>query len=275
MAMDMRSMVAALAQMPESQRKTMMRERLEMFASMNDLERASAMRQMMEAVGTLPRDGAKKLLTTRTEILFELPEATRMKLMQTHMSLLQQIGPERAMAEMEIVKEITPTLSPAARQGVEQMMKMMPMPAMAGAGGMGGGGGAMASPRPVSVAASAAAPRFAGWANGLLWLAAIAGALLVIAPFVLNYASNAARTTDIVFGVALAVVTGGIAIARPARDSGGALTLLWLSVAAGAVLVIAPFVLGYTGTVAQVTDTVLGLAVAILTGIVAIWRPAE
>lgn len=273
MAMDMRSMVGALAQMPEAQRKTMMRERLEMFAAMNDLERASAMRQMMEAVGTLPRDNMKKLLTTRTEILFELPEATRMKLMQTHMSLLQQMGPERAMAEMEIVKEIAPTLSPAARQGVEQMMKMMPMGG--GMSGMGGGGG-MASPRAVPSAASAApAPRFATWANVLLWLAAIAGALLVIAPLVVNYASGAARANDIVLGVALAVVTGGIALARPARDSGGALTLLWLSVAAGLWLVIAPFALGYAGTVAQPVDTVLGIAVVILTGIVAIWRPAE
>ena len=36
MAMDMRSMVAALAQLPENARRTMMRERLEQFAALAD-----------------------------------------------------------------------------------------------------------------------------------------------------------------------------------------------------------------------------------------------
>jgi len=53
--MDMRSMAAALAAMFEPERKTMLRERLLMFAEMPDGERAVAMRQMMEAVSTLPR----------------------------------------------------------------------------------------------------------------------------------------------------------------------------------------------------------------------------
>lgn len=268
MAMDMRSMAAALAQLPEDQRKTMLRERLDMFAAMNDQERAGAMRQMMEAVGSLPRDDIKKLLRTRTEILFEFPENRRMKLMQTHMGLLQQMGMERAKMEMDLIGEIAPTLSPAAQRGVQEMMKMMPM-----GGGMGGGGAQPAAARAIGGAAIAA-QRFAGWANALLWLAAIAGAWLVVAPFVLGY-TGAAQINDIVLGIALAVVTGGIAIARPARDDGGALTLLWLSVAAGVWLVVAPFVLGYSGSVAQANDSVIGIAVIVLTGIVAIWRPAE
>lgn len=134
MGMDMRSMAAALAQLPEDQRRTMLRERLEMFAAMNDLERASAMRQMMEAVGSLSHEDIKKLFHARYEILFELPEDKRMKLMQTHMGLVQQMGPEKARMEMEITQEIAPTLSARAREGVEQMMKMMPMPGTSSSG---------------------------------------------------------------------------------------------------------------------------------------------
>lgn len=100
MAMDMRSMVAALAQLPESARRTMMRERLDQFASLSDTDRAGAMRQMMEALGTLQRDDVKKLVASRTEALCELPAPARMALMQTHLGLLAQAGPERAKAEI-------------------------------------------------------------------------------------------------------------------------------------------------------------------------------
>ena len=128
MAMDMRSMVAALAQLPESARRTMMRERLEQFASLSEPERKGAMGQMMEAVGALGRDDQKKLVSSRTEALAELPDSARMALMQTHLGLLMQAGPERMKAEMALIGEIAPQLSPTAQQAVQQMMKLMAPP---------------------------------------------------------------------------------------------------------------------------------------------------
>ncbi|MBI2172393.1 MAG: hypothetical protein HYU30_10350, partial [Chloroflexi bacterium] len=103
MAMDMKDMVRALASMPEGQRKTMMGERLKMFAEMGDADRARAMQQMMEAVETLSEPDVRKMIKTRTEILCEVPDKTRMTLMQTHMGLLQKMPPERAMMEMKTI----------------------------------------------------------------------------------------------------------------------------------------------------------------------------
>jgi len=68
------------------------------------------------------------------------------------MTLLKGLPPERAMMEMKILRSLAPAeLSPQARQGLEQMMKMMPMPSMAGANepvGVGARSGATAAPRP-------------------------------------------------------------------------------------------------------------------------------
>ncbi len=128
MAMDMRSMVAALATLDESSRRTMMRERLAQFASLPDAERSAAMRQMMEALGTLGHDDVKKLVVSRTEALGELPDAARAALIKTHLGLVSQAGPERAKAEMDLVGEIMPQLSPTAQRAVQQMMQLMAGP---------------------------------------------------------------------------------------------------------------------------------------------------
>ncbi len=125
MAMDMRSMVAALATLDEGSRRTMMRERLAQFASLADAERSAAMRQMMEALGTLGPDDVKKLVVSRTEALGDLPDAARATLIRTHLGLLSQAGPERAKAEMDLVREVMPQLSATAQQAVQQMMQLM------------------------------------------------------------------------------------------------------------------------------------------------------
>ncbi|MBI3979414.1 MAG: hypothetical protein HY331_14625 [Chloroflexi bacterium] len=141
-------MAAALAEMPEVQRKAMLRDRLELFAAMADDERRNAMRQMMAGVSALPEEKIQRILRTRTEVLFELPETTRMALMQTHMGLLQEMGPEAAMREMKLLEAIAPDLPPAARQGLEMMMKnMMAGPSLMGnVGSMPGRAGPTPSP---------------------------------------------------------------------------------------------------------------------------------
>lgn len=162
MAMDMKDMVKALATMPEEQRKTMMRGRLQMFSEMTDADRGKAMQMMMEAVGTLPETDIRKLIKTRTELLCDLPDQTRMKLMQTHMGLLQKMPPEKAQMEMKLIQAITPELKPDHQRQVMEMMKMMPMPAMGGTRerepvGVG------ARPRPAAVPSHRKAPWWKFW----------------------------------------------------------------------------------------------------------------
>lgn len=134
MTMDMGDMVTALAGMPDDQRRTMMTERLEMFAEMEDADREGAMGQMMEAVGTLPDGDQRKLIKTRTEVLADLPEASREKLMGTHMKLMMAMPQEGMMAEMETIKSIVPELTDRRQAVVMKMMEAMPMP---GGDGMG------------------------------------------------------------------------------------------------------------------------------------------
>jgi Protein of unknown function (DUF3106) len=150
MTMDMKDMVAALAGMPEEQRRTMMAERLAMFAEMPDTDREGAMRQMSEAVQALPSNDQRALIKTRTEILADLPEATRQKLMGTHMKAMMAMPPEAMMAEMKTVESITPQLTKERQAIVMKMMESMPMPETAGAmAGMqpGQSGGASLAPR--------------------------------------------------------------------------------------------------------------------------------
>jgi len=267
--MDMKSMAAALASMPEDQRKTMLRERLLMFAEMPDERRAEAMRQMMESVSVLPRQDIRKLFKTRFDILFELPESTRMKLMQTHMALLQQMGMDKMRDEMQLVQELMPELSMATRQGVEQMMKMMPMPAMS----MGSGARATAG----AVQAAGEPAQLAGWGQALSWIAAAGGVWLVVWPFLLGYSANGAIVVNnVILGVGIALVTAIVAIARQQATVGWVAALLWLTVLASVWVVVSPFVLNYGGVgAATIINVLSGLGIGILALIVAQARVSE
>lgn len=86
----------------------------------------------------------------------------------------------------------------------------------------------------------------------------LAGLWLIIAPFVLNYASlGASSINDIILGIAVAVLA---LILMGARQNWAS----WLALLAGIWMVIAPFALGYSsiGTVVA-NDVILGIIVAI------------
>ncbi len=87
------------------------------------------------------------------------------------------------------------------------------------------------------------------------------GIWLIIAPFVLNYARlEAAQTNDIIIGIIVAVIA--------AIRTFGAFTQpgwSWVNVILGVWLIIAPFVLGYSGAARPLwNDIILGVVIAIL-----------
>ncbi len=87
------------------------------------------------------------------------------------------------------------------------------------------------------------------------------GIWLIIAPFVLGYARlDAAETNDIVVGILVAIIA--------AIRSFGAFTQpgwSWVNVLLGIWLIIAPFVLGYSGNATPLwNDIILGIVIAIL-----------
>jgi len=142
------------------------------------------------------------------------------------------------------------------------MMKMMPMPAMA----MGAGGTTM----------GAQAAEGGNWGRTCTWISALLGLVVIASPFVLGHRANLAPLwNDIILGVGIAVLTGLVAIAQAdLRRSSWALTFMWISAIAGVWLILAPFILGYTAvSTALGADIILGIAVAVLAGVVAIGRP--
>jgi len=104
-------------------------------------------------------------------------------------------------------------------------------------------------------------PRVRSQGAGASSLNILLGIWLVIAPFVLNYARlEAAQTNDIIVGIIVAII-GAIrsfgAFTQPAWS--------WVNVVLGVWLIIAPFVLGYSGSATPLwNDIILGVIIAIL-----------
>lgn len=89
------AMVQTLAQMPEPQRREMMRTRLNLFNQMPDGERVRGMQGMMQATQVLDPEAMKRLTFTRLESLAEdFDPASRKRLMATHMQALMGMPPE-------------------------------------------------------------------------------------------------------------------------------------------------------------------------------------
>ena len=125
MAVSMQDMVASLATMPESQRRTMMEDRLKMFYEMPDDRRQQAMKGMIEALHGLSDKELRKLVKTRTEVLCTFTPEQRNPLMGIHMQILEGLGQEGMMREMGGVEAIMPELSPEDRKIVQAMMSRM------------------------------------------------------------------------------------------------------------------------------------------------------
>lgn len=105
------------------------------------------------------------------------------------------------------------------------------------------------------------ADREASWLSSVLMLA---GVWLVLAPYLLNYATSSASTNDILTGIAIGVLAavGALATTRSRATS-------WLTLAAGVWLIAAPFALGYTAEQTPFwNDIIMGAVVIALS----IWR---
>lgn len=88
------------------------------------------------------------------------------------------------------------------------------------------------------------------------WLNVLAGAWLIIAPFVLHYTNATTRTNDILIGVIVAV----LALFRGAIPSKNT-WLSWVNLILGLWLIVAPFILGYANTTPRWNDVIMGLIV--------------
>lgn len=85
------------------------------------------------------------------------------------------------------------------------------------------------------------------------------GLWLVIAPFLLSYATSASRGNDITIGVIIALLA-------TFRLLGAyrAAWLSWLNALLGIWLIVAPFILGYDSSRALWNDVIVGLFIAFL-----------
>lgn len=95
------------------------------------------------------------------------------------------------------------------------------------------------------------------------WLNVIAGIWLIIAPFVLSYTSATARTNDIILGI----IVGILALIRALVPGRNIFWLSWVNLILGIWLIIAPFVLNYSGVTARYNDVILGIIV----GVISLW----
>ena len=85
------------------------------------------------------------------------------------------------------------------------------------------------------------------------------GIWLVIAPFLLRYATSASRGNDITIGIIIALLA-----AFRLFGAYRAAWLSWLNALLGIWLIVAPFILGYDSSSALWNDIIVGLFIAFL-----------
>lgn len=85
------------------------------------------------------------------------------------------------------------------------------------------------------------------------------GIWLIVAPFVLRYATEASPANDVTVGVIIAVLA-----AIRVFEAYGAAWVSWLNVALGTWLLVAPFILTYSSAAALWNDLIVGLLVICL-----------
>ncbi|MEX0649469.1 MAG: SPW repeat protein [Candidatus Andersenbacteria bacterium] len=90
----------------------------------------------------------------------------------------------------------------------------------------------------------------------------VAGLWLIIAPFVLGYASvTGALWNDVIFGIAIVLLAGSREVGEGYRYAWPS----WVAAAIGIWMIIAPFAIGYSFvTEALWNDVIIGIAVALL-----------
>jgi len=102
-------------------------------------------------------------------------------------------------------------------------------------------------------------------AKTLSWIVVLFGLWEAVAPFSLGYSATTAALWDaVIIGVALIVLAGWAALVN---QEGTIKTLNWTNAVLGLWLIIAPFILAYSGaTTALWNDIIVGVVVAALAG---------
>jgi len=100
-------------------------------------------------------------------------------------------------------------------------------------------------------------------AKSLNWWIAVFGAWEFLAPFILGYSAVKAALWDaIIIGLALVIVAVWAALSK---DGNTLKNLSWVNAALGLWLIIAPFLLSYTGTGAALwNDIIIGIIELVL-----------
>lgn len=95
-------------------------------------------------------------------------------------------------------------------------------------------------------------------ARTLSGLNILAGIWLIIAPFVLNYASSGNKWQEVVFGAIIAILgVIRLAASNVAWPS-------WINLLAGIWIIIAPWAISNTTTAARWNEVIIGIMVAVL-----------
>lgn len=122
----MTDMMRAISRLPEAEREAIIRDRLEMYAELDDDDdRSAGMAEMVSALVALSDEDRRVMVKSRTEVLFDLDEKTRTKLMATHMAVLQGLGAEAMAQDMVMFKQIIPQLSPEKQAAARMMLEHM------------------------------------------------------------------------------------------------------------------------------------------------------
>jgi len=100
-------------------------------------------------------------------------------------------------------------------------------------------------------------------AKNLNWVIAVAGLWELLAPFILAYTKATTPMWDaIIFGIVLIVLGAWAALANALNTIK---SLSWINAVIGVWLIIAPFILAYTGvTAAMWNDIIVGIIVVVL-----------
>lgn len=123
----MEDMVRSLAALPDEQRRTMLRDRLDLFYEQPEGERKRGMEAMVRALEALSPEDRQKLVRSRLECLCEFPATKREALMRTHMAVLQAVPEATRMVDMGAMKAAIPTLSPANQATIREAMAKLGM----------------------------------------------------------------------------------------------------------------------------------------------------
>jgi hypothetical protein len=120
-------MVKTLANVPENQRREMVKARLMTFIDMGENERAQSIASMVAAVHKLDRDKVVKLTYTRLESLAEdFDENSRNRLIKGHMMALTGLPKEIVRAEFDAIGSTIPQCHEGCRtKDVSSMRKVM------------------------------------------------------------------------------------------------------------------------------------------------------